>query len=288
MVSSKRLAPEAITTAPVEDAWLATSAARDALPPRRKPYWHTLDKGLHVGYYKGARSSTWHARFFVGAGRYEETRLGATDDTHHADGHTVLDYAQAVVRALDWRKQHDAARVPANGSMRTAGKHRVRTDKLDEISVAWQRERPDLDLRLVGFFMRLKQASFMHEQRVTAIADAVGVNVGELHVLLALRRVGAPYAMRPTDLFRALLVTSGAMSKRIDGLENMRLVAREADAKNQRGLNIVLTREGVKVADAAIVRIAEGLAVLRKAMGMSQAEIREMDGYLRRLSFEAD
>ena len=28
--------------------------------------------------------------------------------------------------------------------------------------------------------------------------------------------------------------------------------------------------------------------MLRKAMGMSQAEIREMEGYLRRLSFEAD
>ncbi|GAB2922476.1 hypothetical protein GCM10027093_71920 [Paraburkholderia jirisanensis] len=288
MVSSKRFAPKIVATEPVEDAWLATSAARDALLPRRKPYWHPIDKGLHIGYYKGARSSTWHARFFVGAGRYEETRLGTADDTHHADGRTVLDYTQAVARSLDWRKRHDATRVPANGSLLTAGKRRVRTDKLDEISVAWQRERPDLDLRLVGFFMRIKQASFMHEQRVAAIADAVGVNVGELHVLLALRRAGAPYAMRPTDLFRALLVTSGAMSKRIDGLESMRLVSRVADADDQRGLNIVLTREGIKIADAAIVRIAEGLAGLRKAMGMSQAEIREMDGYLRRLSFEAD
>lgn len=298
MVSSRRSAPQAVDADPADDAWLATSAARRALPPRRKPYWHPLDKGLHVGYYKGARSGTWHARFFVGAGRYEETRLGTSDDAAAADGRSVLDYAQAVARSLAWRKSHPghpgqsadsthatrATRATANGNARTAARGKVRTDKLDEIATAWQRERPDLDLRLAGFFMRIKQASFMHERRVAAIADAVGVNVGELHVLLALRRAGAPYAMRPTDLFRALLVTSGAMSKRIDGLESMGLVSRVADAADQRALNIVLTRDGVKIADAAIARIAAGLAKLRKAMGMSQAEIREMDGYLRRLS----
>jgi DNA-binding MarR family transcriptional regulator len=74
------------------------------------------------------------------------------------------------------------------------------------------------------------------------------------------------------------------MSKRIDRLESMGLVSRVADEADQRALNIVLTRDGVKIADAAIARIAAGLAKLRKAMGMSQAEIREMDGYLRRLS----
>jgi hypothetical protein len=106
---------------------LPYGAKRAALLPRRKPYWHPIDKGLHVGYYKGARSSTWHARFFVGAGRYEEARLGTTDDTHHADGRTVLDYPQAVARSLEWRKRHDAAPVPRQDRRRGDCANRRRT-----------------------------------------------------------------------------------------------------------------------------------------------------------------
>src|ERR1700760_4922417 len=83
-------------------AWLATRDSRAALEPRRKPYWHAVDTGRHLGYYKGARSATWHARVFVGSGKYEEILLGKADDSVGADGHTVLDFRQAVERSRDW------------------------------------------------------------------------------------------------------------------------------------------------------------------------------------------
>jgi DNA-binding MarR family transcriptional regulator len=268
------------------DAWLATRESRAALKPRRKPYWHAVDTGRHLGYYKGARSATWHARVFVGSGKYEETVLGKADDSVGADGITVLDYRQAIERSHDWwsGKGYGAAAGDLNQrSRRSRPKKRVQTDKLDEIALAWARERPDLDLSLVGLFMRIKQAHYMHERRLTVVSQSVGVDVGELHVLLALRRVGAPYAMRPTDLFRALLVTSGAMTKRIDRLERAKLVARTADATDLRSSIIVLTRAGVKAADTAMDRIAEGLGALREAIGMSDDEFSEADAYLRRI-----
>ncbi|APR35113.1 hypothetical protein BTO02_06375 [Paraburkholderia sp. SOS3] len=98
-----------------------------------------------------------------------------------------------------------------------------------------------------------------------------------------MRRVGAPYAMRPTDLFRALLATSGTMTKRIDRLERAKLVARVADAEDLRASNIVLTAAGVKATDAGMERIAEGLGALREAIGMSDEESGEADAYLGRI-----
>ncbi|HEY4352634.1 MAG TPA: MarR family transcriptional regulator, partial [Paraburkholderia sp.] len=229
---------------------------------------------------------TWHARVFVGSGKYEEILLGKADDSAGADGHTVLDYRQAVERSHEWWSGKGYGAPAGDFTQRikrSRPKKRVQTDKLDEVALAWARERPDLDLSLVGLFMRIKQAHYMHERRLTMISQSVGVDIGELHVLLALRRVGAPYAMRPTDLFRALLVTSGAMTKRIDRLERAKLVARMADDEDLRSSKIALTQAGVKAADAGMDYIAEGLGALREAIGMSDDEFSEADAYLRRI-----
>ncbi|MDQ7977937.1 MarR family transcriptional regulator [Paraburkholderia sp. SARCC-3016] len=286
MDGSEQLAANAVGTGSESDAWLATRESRAVLQPRRKPYWHAVDTGRHLGYYKGARSATWHARVFVGSGKYEEILLGKADDSTGADGLTVLDYRQALERSREWWSGKGYGGAPNDLKQRirrSRPKKRVQTDKLDEVALAWARERPDLDLSLMGLFMRIKQAQYMHERRLTVISRSVGVDVGELHVLLALRRVGAPYAMRPTDLFRALLVTSGTMTKRIDRLERAKLVARVADAEDLRASNIVLTAAGVKAADAGMERIAEGLGALREAIGMSDEEFGEADAYLRRI-----
>jgi DNA-binding MarR family transcriptional regulator len=286
MDSNEQMAPDLAGAEPASDAWLATREARAALAPRRKPYWHAVDTGRHLGYYKGARSGTWHARVFVGSGRYEEILLGKADDNARADGLAVLDYRQAIERSHDWwlgKGYGTAADELSQRIKRSRPKKRVQTDKLDEVALAWARERPDLDLSLMGLFMRIKQAHYMHERRLTMISQSVGVDVGELHVLLALRRVGAPYAMRPTDLFRALLVTSGAMTKRIDRLERAKLVARMPDDEDLRSSKIMLTQAGVKAADAGMGHIAQGLGALREAIGMSDDEYSEADSYLRRI-----
>jgi len=63
--------------------------------------------------------------------------------------------------------------------------------------------------------LRLGRVNQLHEMRVQEISGKVGLNTGDLHVLLALRRLGKPYESRPTDLFRALLITSEAVAKRV-------------------------------------------------------------------------
>ena len=117
---------------------------------------------------------------------------------------------------------------------------------------SWVSERPDLDLRvfLLGIVMnrigRMLEASFERMCR-----SEFGISGPDMRVLFALRRNGAPYALRPTDLFRALLVTSGAITKQVDRLQLLGLVERVADSEYVGGFKVHLTRKGVKVANKA-------------------------------------
>src|SRR5689334_7793530 len=86
----------------VKDANLATRTARAKLPPRKQPYYRLILQGLHLGYYRGARTGTWSARRFLGDGRYAETKLGTADDVADADGVIVLTFGQAQEKARAW------------------------------------------------------------------------------------------------------------------------------------------------------------------------------------------
>ena len=95
----------------VADRNLGTREARRRLPARRKPYWRSIERGLHLGYYKGSRGGAWIARRYAGEGRYREHGLGTADDTLDADGLAVLDFGEAQARAREWF--HAAARRAA-------------------------------------------------------------------------------------------------------------------------------------------------------------------------------
>src|SRR5437764_9718240 len=86
----------------VKDAYLATRTARANLPARKRPYYRLIMQGLHLGYYRGSRTGSWSARRFLGGGRYEESKLGAADDTGDPDGLAILSFAQAQEKARDW------------------------------------------------------------------------------------------------------------------------------------------------------------------------------------------
>jgi DNA-binding MarR family transcriptional regulator len=163
------------------------------------------------------------------------------------------------------------------------GHERQLPSRVDRISEAWATERPDIDFWLAGFFLRLEYAHVMHERRVSDIAAEAGVNVGDLHVLLALRRNGATHSMRPTDLFRDLLITSGAITKRLDRLKSANLIERVAATDDRRSELVRLTANGRRIADASMTRISANLTALVKASGVSTAQLRAADDCLRRL-----
>jgi len=147
---------------------------------------------------------------------------------------------------------------------------------IELITVQWQRERSDLDLSdflLAIYFMRIG----------TVVERAYGrmcerwydVSGDDMRVLLALRRGGPPYAKRPTDLFRALLVTSGAMTKKVDRLVGHGLVERMPDPGHAGGFLVRLTRKGLHVVEELVENLANQ-SVIAPAMSQFTPAEREV------------
>ena len=68
---------------------LSTRAARQRLKPAGKPYYRSLDQGLHLGYRKGVRGAAWVTRWYVGAEVYKvESLEGRPDDV--IDAHVAV------------------------------------------------------------------------------------------------------------------------------------------------------------------------------------------------------
>jgi DNA-binding MarR family transcriptional regulator len=156
-------------------------------------------------------------------------------------------------------------------------------DNIDTIEAAWLEQRPDLDLGMASTLLRLERVNQLHEQRLQEISRTVGLQTGELYVLLALRRSGKPYELRPTDLFRALLVTSGAMTKRVARLQEGGFILRVSANDDGRSELVRLTAKGLATADRGITEIAKVVERVTEASALTKAEIAALDRCLRKL-----
>ena len=99
---------------------------------------------------------------------------------------------------------------------------------------------------------RIWRLARLSEAATEEIFAEHGLSRGGFDVLAALRRAGTPYELSPTELYSSLLISSGAMTNRIDRLEEMGLVERIPDADDRRGIKVVLTARGRAVIDDAV------------------------------------
>ncbi len=128
----------------------------------------------------------------------------------------------------------------------------MKPDAVDKILAQWQRERPDLDVSPMGVIGRMGRLAKHLERAIQETFSEFGLTVGEFDVLAALRRSGQPYQLSPTELFNTLMVSSGTMTHRIDGLEKAKLVQRIPDPSDRRGTLIELTDKGFNVIEKAV------------------------------------
>ncbi|NYF10009.1 DNA-binding MarR family transcriptional regulator [Leifsonia sp. AK011] len=124
-------------------------------------------------------------------------------------------------------------------------------DHVDGIIEEWERERPDLDVSPIGIIGRLHRLAAALTDELTEIYREHGLGEGEFDVLAALRRAGEPFERAPGDLANHTMVTTGAMTKRVDRLEAAGLVTRRPSADDGRGRVVALTEEGRETIDRA-------------------------------------
>lgn len=135
-------------------------------------------------------------------------------------------------------------------------------DSIEVFLRAWKRQRPDLDPWPLGILGRINRLSGHFLRRAEEWLAPFGLGWESFSLIVTLRRAGPPFELRPSDLYRESLLTSGAITNRIDRVEAMGLVRRVPDPRDRRGVIVRLTPQGRALADRAIEHHFTALAQL--------------------------
>ena len=146
-------------------------------------------------------------------------------------------------------------------------------DHVGRIMEQWARERPDLDVSPQGVIGRLHRVAARLTEELVAVYGRFGLGEGEFDVLATLRRAGAPYELTPTELASSTMVTSGAVTKRVDRLVERGLVTRRVGDGDARGRVVALTDAGRALIDEAF---DAHMANEHRLTGLLEAREREL------------
>jgi DNA-binding MarR family transcriptional regulator len=157
----------------------------------------------------------------------------------------------------------------------------VPTDRIVEIVEQWRRERPDLDPAPLLIIGRIQRLADLLDAALRPPFAAAELGNGEFDVLAALRREGEPYTLTAGQLSQRMLVTTGAVTKRVDRLIARGLVSRSVSAADARGRMVGLTPAGVALTDRLVEEhLANESAVLRD---LTDSDRRTLERLLARL-----
>jgi len=154
-------------------------------------------------------------------------------------------------------------------------------DRVDEVLAQWEAERPDLDPSGLAVVLRVQQLAGAFAERLKRILEPAGLAVWEYEVLAALRRSGG---QTPSELCAAAQLTSGAMTHRLDRLEERGLLRRKPSRTDRRSLTVELTAKGRRLVDGILGdRMAAATTSLED---FTETEVRRLTSYLRRIDTE--
>jgi DNA-binding MarR family transcriptional regulator len=151
-------------------------------------------------------------------------------------------------------------------------------DAVDRIAGQWNAVRPDVDISPVGIVGRVSRLSRLVDRRLAANFARFGIESWMYDVLATLRRSGEPYELTAGDLVRQSMVTTGAITNRIDRLEARGLVER-ARTDDRRKVIVRLTPKGRDLVDEVV---GDHLATEQEILaGLSPRQQRELAHLLR-------
>jgi DNA-binding MarR family transcriptional regulator len=157
----------------------------------------------------------------------------------------------------------------------------MKEDAIDRIVHQWNRERPELDVSPTHVLQRITRLYLLQSASFAEVFGRYGLSFGEWEVLAALVRSGSPHRMKPSALVCSLVLSSGAMTNRIDCVERAGLVERLPDPDDRRGTLVSLTEKGRQVANEAVVA---HLANEERLLGaLSADERQQLTDLLRKL-----
>ena len=155
------------------------------------------------------------------------------------------------------------------------------TDNVEHYLQQWRTERPDIDASPMGVLGRISRAQMFLGRELQKNFAAYGLQTYEFDILATLRRSGPPFRLTAGALVESSMVTSGAITHRIDRLAARELVSRETDPSNRRSVLITLTDSGRSLVDDVVVHHVDREKQLLSALDANEQE--QLAALLRKL-----
>ena len=124
-------------------------------------------------------------------------------------------------------------------------------DHVDFAMLQWKHEMPEVDTSGADILNRARRVVLESRPAIEENFRRHGLDTGEFDVLATLRRAGEPYTLRPTELYKWLMVSSGGMTARLDKLEESGFIRRVPSFEDARSMLVQLTPAGKKKIEAA-------------------------------------
>jgi len=154
-------------------------------------------------------------------------------------------------------------------------------DNLDEQLTVWIREIPNLDRLTEGIVERIQKLARLFDVTMANTLEEYEMAARTYKMLGRLRYQGPPYRMSAGHLAESMGLSSGAMTNRLDRLEQAGLVRRVDDPNDRRAVLVEPTEAGLKAWESAIAAQAEREAVI--ASVLTEEEKEQLHSLLRRL-----
>jgi DNA-binding MarR family transcriptional regulator len=146
-------------------------------------------------------------------------------------------------------------------------------DSVSQLLFEWGNERPDVDVMPIGLAARIIRIAALIIKRAEQWLAPLGLTWESFSMIATLRRAGAPFQLRPLELLQESLLSSGAMTNRIDRVEAMGLVVRLRDPSDRRGVIVQLTPAGRKLADRAFTTHVAELKTLLEGLPAADRKV---------------
>ncbi|MFI5801632.1 MarR family winged helix-turn-helix transcriptional regulator [Streptomyces sp. NPDC051561] len=145
-----------------------------------------------------------------------------------------------------------SAANPAADPAATSAADPAAADHVDKVLSQWAEQRPDLDVSPMAVIGRLKRLVLLIEPEMKRTFAGHGLDSASFDVLATLRRNGPDHPLTPAELMRSAMVTSGAITQRLDRLQERGLVSRSPSPTDGRVVQVALTEAGLKLIEGAL------------------------------------
>jgi DNA-binding MarR family transcriptional regulator len=154
-------------------------------------------------------------------------------------------------------------------------------DSIDPQLEVWGRELPSLDLETEGIVERIWRLENHLARSMKETLDVYDLSQGEWRLMGHLRYSGPPYRGKPGKLAKHLGLSSGAMTNRLDNMEQRGLIQRLDDPDDRRGVIVELLPKGREVWESAVG--AQAAKEQFVASSLSKTEQKQLNTLLRRM-----